>query len=272
MILGIWGDDKTTKTTTALTAPRPIFYQEFDIGGFRRANRNIGDNTIKEWYEAGQITHKKYIMPFQLGDIDPVKNIIRPSKIIVGIKELWYQWLADYMMALKSDKYESIVIDTGTLLWEITNTCYLQEKQEQQLPLRADGKGQDGKPLRTQLQQIEYKEPNIRMRSITYQAQAHEKNLVMTHHSRDEYGIVKLRDGSYGEGRTGRKERNGWSALGDSADVILQTWIKEDKKANTITPMATVTLAEVQELVGMEFENPTFDKIAGMIKLIKGES
>ena len=284
MIIGYWGDDKSCKTTLALTSPRPILYQEFDIGGLDRASRNIGDNKILDWVRDGSIITKSYVMPFQLGSLDPVKNIIRPSKIVVGIKELWYQWLGDFMKALKDDNILSIVIDTGTLLWEVTNTGYLQEKQELQMPLRVDGMGKDGKPLRTQLLQIEYKEPNIRMRSIIYQAKAHHKHLIMTHHSRDEYGLIKQRDGTMGEGKTGKKERNGWTALGDGADIIAHCYIREEtkldengkqmllngKRAMNRVPYCQVDLAEVQELIGVEFREPTFDVIQESIDLVKG--
>ncbi len=36
-IVGIWGEDKTGKTTLALTFPKPMKVMEIDIGGFTRA-------------------------------------------------------------------------------------------------------------------------------------------------------------------------------------------------------------------------------------------
>lgn len=281
-VIGIWGDDKAGKTTVALTAPRPILYMEYDIGGFERARRNIGDIHISDWVKDGSIIHKRYVMPFQVANFDPVKNIVRPSKIVTGVKELFYRWLGDYMKAVQDTKVASIVIDTGTLLWEVVTASFLQEKQE--LQLDNNGNVRPGEKLRTQLLQIEYKEPNIRMRGIVYQAKANGKHLIMTHHSRDEYGIIRQSDGTMGEGRTGKKERNGWAQLGDGADLILHTYIKEEpviddttnrqiivngKKQVKRVPYCSVDLAEVQELVGMEFREPTLDSITEVIKMIR---
>lgn len=268
MIFVLWGEDKSCKNTLALSFPKPLVDMEFDIGGFERSCRNLPHLLIKDWYNQGLIKREQFIMPFQLGEIDPIKEIIRPSKIIVGMKELFYQFAVKFIGHLKDPNIKTIFVDTGTLLYEVTCTGYLQEKQELQLPLKPDGMGKDGRPLRVSLLPIEYREPYIRMRGFLYQAKAHGKHLVLTHHASDEYGLIRLKDGTMGEGKTGKRVLHGWGQLGDGCDVLGHTyWSKADSK-----PYFNVELAEVKELEGMVIKEPTFDKIETTIKMLKGES
>jgi len=267
MIFILWGEDKSCKNTLAMTFPKPLVDMEFDIGGFDRANRNLPHLPIKDWVASGKIKLEQFVVPIQIGELDAVNATVRPSKIIVGIKEMFYQFAGKFIMHLKDPDLRTIVVDTGTLLYEDTCLGYLQELQEKQLPLRPDGKGQDGKFLRTQLQQQEYREPYTRMRGFIYQAKAHGKNLVLTHHASDKYGVVRQRDGSMGMDKTGERTLHGWAQLGDGCDVYGRTyWDPKAKK-----PYFNVELAEVKELEGMTFEEPTFDKINTVIKMLRGE-
>src|SRR3990167_11494303 len=129
MIFSIWGEDKSCKTTLALTFPKPLVVMELDIGGFDRA-------IYRFQKDSKLITHEMYAIPLQIGnmptDLNPAKLTVRPSKIIVGMKELFYQFLGKFIQHLTDDT-ATIVIDTGTLLYELTCMAYLQEKQEIQL-------------------------------------------------------------------------------------------------------------------------------------------
>ena len=267
MIFGLWGEDKSCKNTLALSFPKPLVDMEFDIGGFRRSCRNLPHLPIKDWYDAGQITVEQFVVPFQIGEIDAVNKTIRPSKISVGMKELFYQFAAKYIQHLQDPNITTIMVDTGTLLYEITCTGYLQELQEKQGPVGANGKCADGKYLRTSLLPIEYREPYIRMRGFIYQAKAHDKNLVLTHHASDEYGIVRKSDGTFGNDKTGKRVMHGWTQIGDGVDVLGNTyWDSKEKKAKF-----KVELAEVKELEGMVFIDPTYEEINTVIKMIRGE-
>lgn len=243
----------------AATFPKPLIIMEFDIGGWERAKYRFLSEVVQ-----GLIMHETYPMPFQVGTIDPTKLTTRPSKIIVGMKELWYKFLINYIQHLDDPTINTIVVDTGTLLWEICCSGYLQEKQEIQL----DGAGNilPSEKLRVSLLPIEYREPNIRMRGIIYQAKAHGKHLVLTHHSRDEYGPMPDGKGGIADAKTGRKERSGWNPLGDGADVIVHTYW-DDKVSK---PYCKVELAEVKQLEGMVFQEPSYEKINQVIRMIKG--
>lgn len=275
MILGLYGEDKTCKSTLALSFPKPMVYMEFDIGGFRRACRNLPHLPIKEWHDKGLIKLEQYVMPVQ--GLDLTSAIAKPSKIVVGIKELFYQFVISYLRHLTEKDVATIVVDTGTLLYEITCLGYLQEKQELQMPLRPDGLAKDGKSLRAQLQREEYREPYARMRGIIYQAAVSKKHLVLTHHATDEYGLIRMGDGTMGQGVTGKRVLHGWRQLGDGADVIGKTTVRIETIPNTnppekrITSVFKVELAEVKEMEGMEFINPTYDLLNTFIRMVRGE-
>ena len=256
LVVGIWGGDKTGKSSLALSFPKPIQHFEFDLGGYDRAIKRF-----KKERDAGLITTKPFIMPIQ-GNIDKVS--IRQSKIITGVKELWYQFLLAYLEFLKGDMATGS-IDTATLLWELICTAYLQEKQEVQLDQR--GNVLPNERLRISLLPIEYREPNIRMRGLIYQAKAHGKNLVLAHHCKDEYKpMLNRKTGDIEEMKTGAKERSGFASLGDSTDLMLHTYKKGGmfycKVCEESVPSA---------LVGMEFEDPSYDKIIDVIKMINGD-
>jgi len=266
-IYGFWGEDKSTKSTLALSFPKPLVFMEFDIGGFARACRNLPHLPIKDWYDQGLIKYEAYPLPMTFGKFDPTKLEIRPSKLVVGMKELFYHWATEYVKHLQDPDIASIVIDTATILKTVTDDCYLQELQEKQLPLDPiTGLGSDKKSLRTQLLQIEYKEPNSRTRGIYYNAKSHNKHLVLVHHARDEYKPMPQRDGSMANAPTGKRERSGFATLGDSADIIAYTYWDDKLKK----PYCKIELAEVKELEGVVFETPTFQKIQSAIDMIKG--
>jgi len=266
MIFVLWGEDKSCKNTLALSFPRPIVDMEFDVGGFKRACRNLPHLPIKDWYNNGEIILEQYAIPFQLGDIDPVASIVRPSKRVTGMKELWYKFAAKYVEHLQNPNIASILVDTGTLLYEVTSAGYLQEKQEAQFD--ANGNLLPKEKLLTHLYPpVLYQQVNIRMRGFIYQAKRFDKNLILTHHASDVYGLVPGAGGALVEGRTGKRQLHGWGQLGDGADVVGYTyWNSTAKK-----PYFNVELAEVKELEGMVFEEPTYDKIQTVISMIRGE-
>jgi len=257
---GIWGNDKSGKSSLALSFPKPIHHFEFDLGGYDRAIRRF----TKE-RDDGLITSE----PFIIGNMNEVT--IKQSKIIVGAKELWYEFLVKYLRFLNDKDIITGVIDTGTLLYNLDCDAFLQEKQE----IQFDSKGNllPNERLRAILQPPEYREPNTRMRGIIYQAKAHGKNLVLVHHSRDEYkSTLDRKTGEIKEAKTGEKERSGFASLGDSTDLMLHTYTKQNRETKATEFYCKVDEQSVPPgLVGMEFENPTYDKIMDATRMIQGE-
>ena len=251
MIFIIWGEDKTGKSTLALTAPKPLVYFQFDIGGKERAMWRFEEEEKK----GNIITHNK--AKKLLDYPQPLRRPTMKTEAIKGFRETWNQFLLDYLDALENPKIASVVIDTGTLLWTFAAQCVLQEKQELQL---ARGL-QTGEKLRERLTQIEYAEPNSRMMAVFQGAKSQGKNLVVTHHARDEFKAMPTVNGIE-ELRTGNREIAGWSKLGSIADLVVHTEYKKTKEDKIPSMYATVDLSGVcLQVVGMVFKEPTYDKM-----------
>jgi len=291
MILIIWGEDKSTKSTVAMTVVDvypPAAYMEFDIGGFDRAKgrfrQQIKDGKFIREYQFRGMSKPvalDYVMPVQGVSIDPKTIEIRPSKMVVGMKELWYRFYAHFMALLADEKISSIIVDTGTLLWSVCCDGLLQEKQETQCDDR--GNLLPGQKLRQQLLEIEYKDANQRMRSLFYQAKARKKNLIVVHHATDEYKNMLVK-GELTKAPTGKRKIHGWRQLGDSADMVINVYIKMEKQTAPYqadvmgreikelpVPHCSVDLCEKLEMVGMEFREPTFEQLEGVLNIFRGE-
>lgn len=265
IVCGIWGNDKTGKSSLALTFPKPMLYMEFDLGGYDRAKYGYNGMGItpRDLEASGDIVIMQYVAPWQ-GIIDGAT--VRPSKIIIGIKELWYKFLGDYINKFLSDpKFVTGVFDTGTLLWEMDHTAYLQEKQEVQLD--PQGNLKPNERLRVSLKGVEYREPNIRMRGLVYHARVQGKNLVLTHHSRDEYKpMFNSTTGVLEDTKTGKRERAGFGSLGDGTDWMVHT-TRDNDGFHGLMDEGSVPDC----VVGTVINNPTYDGIMSAVDMALGK-
>lgn len=267
IVAGIMGDDKTGKSTLALSFPTPIRHFDLDVGGFARARFRF-EAEIAE----GLISSKSYYLPQQgvrmamLG-----KTSFKDASRIVGCKELWYDLVEDYLEALEAAEgtpgfCRTIILDSFPQDWEICRLAFLQEKQEAQLE-----KNPEIKHLRESLIQIEYSEPNARMRAQIYGARQFGKNLVLTHQMADVYGKV-LQDGKVIDSIVGKKN-SGWSHIGKEVDVMLETRVNVTKGpggSRVSTPVAEVKLSGLGlDIVGMELEHPDYDKLASVVEMMR---
>ena len=276
MILGLYGEDKTCKTTLALTAPKPLRHMEFDLGGFNRAALRFNGDI-----KSGLIQSKKYIMPmqalFEPQDVSPDKVTIKSSRqLLVGFKELWYsEFLVDYYNYLKDPEVKTIVLDTFTMVWELCHKMVLQEKQEVQIAALGGKPMPPGFQLRDKLLQIEYGDPGGRMRQLLYIAVAQDKNLVLTHHARDQYKKQLVGD-KVEDIPTGKRERAGWGNLGDIADVIVHTYIVPEKPATgsgkpKLVPCCEIELSSISlNSVGLQLREPSWDSLGKLAKMVEG--
>jgi len=265
IVCGIWGNDKTGKSSLALTFPKPMLYMEFDLGGYDRAKYGYNGMGItpKDMEASGDITIKQYVIPMQGIIAGPT---VKPSKIITGVKELWYIYLGDFInVFLSSKEFVTGVIDTGTLLWETIHTAYLQEKQEIQLD--PQGNPKPNEKLRVSLQGVEYREPNIRMRGLVYHARVQGKNLVLTHHSRDEYKpMFNSTTGALVDTKTGKKERAGFGSLGDGTNWMIHT-TRDKSGFHGLMDEGSVPDC----VVGTVINNPTYDGIMAAVDMALGK-
>jgi hypothetical protein len=264
IVLGIQGDDKTGKSTLALSFPRPIRHFDLDVGGFGRA-RNRYETEIS----AGEIISKSYYLPMQgirtalLGKKTGFKEAAR----VVGCKELWYEMVEDLLDVLENSNIKTIVMDSFPQCWELCRLAFLQEKQESQLE-----RDPTIKHLRESLIQIEYSEPNARMRALIYGVRQYGKNLVLTHQLAPIYGKV-LQDGKVVDAVIGQKN-SGWSHIGKEVDMMVETKIKDGRGAGgskTHTPILEILLSGLGlDVVGMEIEQPDYSKLSSLIEMMRG--
>ena len=247
-VIANWGDEKTGKTTFALTAPKPIFHCDFDLGIERVLYRFKGE----------AIESVPYAIPIQL------------SKRITGVKEVWKKLVEDYTDVLQDKRkyedktpFQTIVFDTGTQQYEICRLGFLQERQET-------------KPDKQTLDPIEYAEPYARMKSMIYGARQYKKNLIITHYSADEYA-PKLIDSQLKDVKTGKTRMDGFRLTEGLVDTVLYNYrVDADPYAKpnpTLTTMhGIVTLSGLHiRLAGIRFEDPTFTKLEEALAMLFGE-
>lgn len=248
MIAVIGGEEKTGKTTFSLSFPKPLWYAEFDLGGFERAIYRFSAA------ERTQIVRTTFPVPLQ-ALVAPNREGLTHAKLVMGMRELWYKFLTEFNDACSNPNFQTLVLDTWFQVWEVNRLCVLQEKQESQLD--PDGIFRPAKPgekMRQQLQQIEYGEPNSRMRNLMFYARGMGKHLVLVTYDRDEYKPQLNEEGRIVEIRTGKKIYGGWAETMKHTDIAL--WTSLEYGANSVHPVAAITLPGLASLEKVGFILP----------------
>ena len=234
-ITAIWGEEKSHKTSTALTWPKPIVHFDIDVGGYSRAAWRL---------ETTGIVSKPYIIQVgieELIGVDKSSATIRFPKRVVGYRECWEQLVTDYIEACRNPEVKTIVFDSATQLWQICHKNELQIKQEIQLsknPRMADSE------LRERLQPIEF--PNDRMRSLIYTARSYGKYLVLTHYPRDIY-VERSTENGTKEVKSGEQEIDGFKETERLVDVV----IRNEWKSVTVSGKRTKELVSTITRCGL---------------------
>jgi len=263
LVLTIWGEEKTGKTSLALTFPKPLIHFDLDIGGFNRAKWRVDTKEVKSTPYFSEDVLQKLLK----GDLT-----IRPSHKVYGMKELWTKIITEYAHALLDKEAATIVIDSGTQLWSICHSAVLQEKQEMQI--LKNPKIQDA-DLRERLQPIEYGEPNKRMRALISAAHGYKKILVLTHYPRDIY-VTKMMGDRAEEVKSGEIEPDGFKENRRLTDLEVKTFMKvvpnTTGKGTHKVPSCRITLSGLTlDAVDIELE-PNYDKIIEVVNALRGEA
>jgi len=221
LIASISGLPKTGKTHLALTWPPPILVFSFDLGF----------ELVVKKFEGKQIEVMSY--PIPIIDSDPPKPYA---------KQIWEKFNADYLAALAGGKYNTIVLDTATAVWEIIRHAVAEEKGQQKLL------------------EVQYTLPNLRMNSLFTRAITSGINFVTTQHLKDRY--VK------GE-NTGELELDGWKRTKGQVDLFLKTERKTvalagGKRQNIILTTIEDNRYELA-LNGTELTNTTYKELLAMV-------
>ena len=205
-VVTLYGRTGTLKTTAGLGWPKRLHLFDFDLG----SHRGWG---IRAMQTANQVVVQRM-------DSLPKRSLTAKYEKLGGFMAAWGQFQDDYHEQLESKDTITVQIDTGSVLWELVRDAYLEELQQVPPP--------PGKGPRKQLSQMEYGEPNRRMRRLISDARSYQKHLILVHHEGEEYAPV-LFDGkpvTDEEGRprsapTGQKVPEGFKRTPELSDWIL---------------------------------------------------
>lgn len=286
MIIGAtWGEEKSGKSSFALSWPKPLVHFDLDVGGFGRASWRLPSSVRVKMLRADEplssvdfsqydIVSKPYPTPVQIEKMMGAKSdgiSIRFPRRVVGMKELWQNFVIDYVTACQNPLVQTLVPDSGTQLWQICHHALLQEKQEIQM---AAGVSED--KIRERLQPIEF--PNDRMRSIIFTARSCSKNLVLTHYPRDVYTSRINGDGKLEEYKSGKLEVDGFKETVRLVDIVIWTYAKEVNNPKTNKPevqmRAKITECAMEGMgktaVGLELPTASYDGLMMLQQALRG--
>ena len=219
--VSIAGLPKTGKSHLALTFPEPIIVFSFDLGL----------EPVLAKFEGKKIGVKTYPIP--------IIDSIHPKPYA---KPIWAQFTKDYKEAIWDKAVKTVVIDTGTALYELARHARTEELGQQQL-------------LRHQ-----YGEVYSRMSALYLEPRISGVNLVITHYTKDVYEDEKP---------TGEVALDGYKRTNGIADLVLtmargQTRDK-DGKPKTVA-LTTITDSRFGfELDGLILENTTYNELISLI-------
>ncbi len=243
-VVKIQGEVGVGKSTLALTFPKPLRHLDTDVGGFERAAWRFEDEM-----KSGSIRSTSYHVPQQ-----SIKDKLMGNKQanrIVGMKELWYRMLGDYVVASEDKSVSTVVWDSWTRVWNLCTSAFLEEKQEKDVN-------------RTRLLEVEYTEPNLRMVALIDAAREAGKNLVLVCHLTDERKDYPTGDGVKSL-LTGRRIADNWKRTDQLVDMIVAVELEKN------APKATILQSKVVlDLTGMNYQNPSWELVDATVRMMRG--
>lgn len=222
LTVGISGEPKSGKSHLACTFPKPMIVFSFDFG-LDRVLRNVGSEGIEV---------KTY-------DI-PIVDTMMPKPYA---RAFWKQFQEDYQKVLDAgtSTYKTIVIDTGTALYEIARHTRSEELDVKSLPKEC------------------YGEVYTRLTALINRARRMGFNVVWTHYLKDVY-----RDGE----PTGKMKTDGYKYIDGVVDIVLRT---ESRQRTVGTKIENAIVTTIQDcgfdykLNGQEFENFNYDDLLSLL-------
>lgn len=274
-IVGIYGPRGSLKSTFPFTAPG--FSKIFDLEqGTHRVTWRFPDTSKYNIWKPKLVTEKdELIKAFKINKHNPV---------YIGAREVYEDLIQHYVEACFNPLVINIVMDTGKELWECICNSFLQELQEaivaQNLRIEESNstKGaakQAFKEQRQRLSEVEYREPNTRIKRFFATARSRQKNLFLIHHERP------VREKRYNpETRKqenmvipGKFEIDGFNATERFCDWVIETGEDEDNPKNKWgvirkSPIGPELLGvklqtQVDSIMGYDFT--TLEKLVGKL-------
>lgn len=251
-VVGIYGPSGSLKTSMGLSWPKRLKVFDFDLGVHRAWK--VGDLV-----EAGEVEVETFATPDK-----GFSTLTRRSTRVEGSRELWNKFLKSYAEACEDGEVKAIQLDTNTVVWKLIQDAYLQELQDVQI--------KQGKPeheIRKQLIQIEFGEPNTRMRTILQSAPIYKKWLVLIMHDTDEYApitmggkpVIDPNTGNPRNAPTGNKVPDGFRYIKGICDWLFVSSAKVGDDGRIVPSVKIEKSAMGIDLVGTEIEWFTYDKL-----------
>ena len=255
-VIVLWGDEGTWKTTFGLSYPKPLVHIETDVGGYNRAAWRI---------DTKGIVTTTYLPPLPMEESGARKITVKFPKKLIGVKELWQQIFVDYVKACRDPKVATIVIDSATELWTICHRGYLQELQEGQI-----ASGMAEAKIRENLIPVEYSDPNARMRQLINAAKSYEKNLVLTHYSKDVYKTVQKGDKSESM-PSGEIKPDGFKDTGKLVDLIVRLEFNKQGEVEATIVKKCALAGMGTTALGMSLPEPSYQGLVDLRNTLAGE-
>ena len=259
--IGLWGDVKTAKTSLAMTFPKPIFHIDLDQG-FHRVKNRLGGLNILEWtnFESSKMLADKLASSKSRYDIyskSYQQPLLWPGANIVGIEEVWNEVVQDIITAYQIPDFQTVVLDTGSVAWELACNSHLERIQR-------------NSPGREKLGKFEYVRPNNEMRALYGGAKTYGKNFAIIHHMTGKYEAQNI-GGQWQEVEVA-KTWKGFKEMGAMVDVVGQTFIPEPGNVDNLPNIPHIYIWTCGLTLGMErqnMENPTYEALMTQINDIR---
>ena len=224
ILVSVAAPRKAGKTHFSLTFPAPIYVMSFDIG----------TQFVVDKFPDKEIVIAQY----------PTALLAEVSGLVDSCLQSYVQIAADFNKAVGGN-YKTIVIDTGTALWEIVRIAFAEEREE------------EGKPLNPKKGALEYAQPNRRMAAFFAKAQLTGVNLVVNSHLKEQWA---------GGQPTGELVLSGFGQTEAYSDVCLSMEMKGTKQeVKTISTIIDCRFA--RELRGETLVDATYNDIIALMEM-----
>jgi len=220
IIVSINGMPKSGKTHLALTFPKPLCIFSLDIGIER----------VLPKFQGQEIEVKTYDIPIQ--------DTLHPRPYA---QKFWKEFTSDYQQATESKVYKTIVVDTGTALYELARHAYAEELG-----------------IKNLLPQL-YGEVYTRLSALILKARVLGINVVWTHHLREKYIDDK---------NTGELEMDGFRRAEGLVDLVIRIRCETRRIGSKAENKIVATLDKCgydYTLNGFELESCTYDDIIALL-------
>lgn len=222
-VTAMYGPPGSLKSSFALSWPKKIAFYDFDFGVHRAwGMKQVTERTDIGMYDAKWEYFGEPNVVLVRRQPLPHRSFTHRYAKLEGYIEYWATMINQLIKDCQDESIRTIIFDTGTIEWSICCDAYLQELQEEN--------EQKKQPLRKQLQQIEYGEPNRRQKQIYDMVKSSGKDLIMVHHETDEYapylvnGVVQKDEGGRPVSiQTGKKIPDGFRQTLKICDWELYT-------------------------------------------------